>query len=288
MKILVLASGGDSQGMNRVLYRLAKKFRKNLYVCKYGFKGLINNRIEPASNYNFRACKNEAGVVIKSERSLKFATDEGFKKGLKNAKKFDFVIAMGGNGTSKGAQRLAENGVKTIFVPATIDNDVQGTDYTLGFHSAVRACCQAVRNVMPSMISLGRSCVFEVMGRLSPKIAENVAKILQADYVVATENDLDFPKIAKILIKNSKQEKSSMVILRENIMPVEKFVDKLKVLSKDANLHYFVVGRIQRGTKPTKVELKKADQIAKQVFKAVKKPKDFSFVFFDQGDCKIK
>ncbi len=288
MKILVIASGGDAPGMNRLIYQLGKHYGKNLYACKAGFSGLINNWIYPISNFDIKTFKNQAGVVIKSSRCPKFITDEGFKKGLKNAKKFDFVIILGGNGSAKGARRLAENGIKTIFVPATIDNDVDGSDYSLGFHTAVKACCNAVYNIMPSMEAFNRSCVFQVMGRRCDKIAQNVASVVGADVLVADENDLDFTKTAKILNANSKQEKSSIIIIRENIIPLEKFENSLKTLAKDVELKSFVVGHLQRGSNPSKVELKKADLIAKRIFKVIKLHLPAASIYFQNGTCQFK
>lgn len=288
MKLLVIASGGDAPGMNRLIYQLGKRYGKNLYACKAGFLGLINNWIYPISNFDIKTFKNQAGVVIKSSRCPKFITEEGFKKGLKNAKKFDFVIILGGNGSAKGARRLAENGVKTIFVPATIDNDVEGSDYSLGFHTAVKACCDAVYSIMPSMEAFNRSCVFQVMGRRCDKIAQNVASVVDADVLVADENDLNFTKTAKILNANFKQERSSIIIIRENILPLEKFAASVKTLAKDVELKTFIVGHLQRGNHPTKVELRKADQIAKRIFKATKLHLPAATIYFQNGKCQFK
>lgn len=288
MKVLVIASGGDTPGMNRVIFNLYKKFKDNLFACKRGFSGLIDGEIYPASVFEPKKYKNEAGVCIKSARCPRFITDEGFKKGLKNAKKFDAVVILGGNGSAKGAKRLAENGVKTIFAPATIDNDIEGSEYSLGFHTAVKACCDAVYNVMPSMNAFDRTCVFQVMGRRCDKIAKNVANAVGADALVASEEELNFQKIAKILNKNFKQETSSIIILRENILPVEKFISNLKTMTKGVEIKPFVVGHLQRGTKPSKVDIKKANQISKNILKAIKSNQKFAFTYFEEGCCKIK
>ena len=288
MKVLIIASGGDAPGMNKVIYNLYRRLKGNLFACKKGFAGLIDGTILPAQNFNPSKYKNEAGVCIKSARCPRFIHDEGFKKGLKNAKKFDAVVILGGNGSAKGAQRLAENGVKTIFVPATIDNDIAGGEYSLGFHTAVKACCDAVYNVMPSMNAFDRTCVFQVMGRRCNKIALNVAKMVNADALIANEDEIDFQHLAKVINKNYKQENSSIIILRENILPIDKFISTLKTFTKGVEIKPFIVGHLQRGKRPSKVDINKANQICKNIFKALKSEQKFSFIYFKEGQCKIK
>ena len=288
MKILILASGGDSPGMNKIIYQLYKKYKNSIYACKEGFKGLIDGQIFPLSEFQPEKFKNQAGACIKSARCAKFITDEGFKKGLKNAKKFDALVILGGNGSFKGAKRLAENGIKVVFVPATIDNDVEISEYSLGFHTAVKACCDAIYNIMPSMNTFNRCCIFEVMGRRCDKIATNVAKITNSDFLIANEKDIDFSKISKVINSNFKNNNSSFIIIRENILKLEKLVANLKLLCKNVEIKAFVVGHLQRGTTPTKVELLKAKTFSNNIIKALKKRNFLNAIVLENGKCIVK
>lgn len=271
MKILVLTSGGDAQGMNRFLYQIYKKFGKKVYACKYGFRGLIDGNFEPLKNFEPFKNRNQAGSCIKSARCPEFATVKGFKKGLANAKEFDWVIVLGGNGSYRGACQLSDNGVKTIFVPATIDNDVDNSEYSLGFHSAVKACCQYIKNTMPSMEAFNRCCFFEVMGRHHGAIAQSTALALESDFVICNEDDVDFGKMAKVVKENAKREHSSMIVVRENILPLSEFVSKLKNACPKVDIVGLRIGHFQRGFKPTKVERAMADAFAKQAIKVIRK-----------------
>lgn len=270
MKILLLASGGDAPGMNKIIFNLFKKYKSNIWACEGGFKGLIEGKISSLSRFEPEKFKNQAGCCIKSARCLEFKTEKGFKKGLKNAKKFDAVVILGGNGSFEGAKRLASKGVKVVFVPVTIDNDVEISEYSLGFHTAVKACCDAIYNIMPSMNAFNRCCVFEVMGRKYDKIAFAVAQVTNPDALISNEEDLNFSKISKIVRKNFKNNNSSFIVIRENILNLNKFVSTLKTMVKDIDIKTFVVGHLQRGTKPTRVDLKKANEFSKCIFKSIK------------------
>ena len=136
MKILILSSGGDAPGMNRFVWEIYKTFPKQTYFAYAGFTGLVNGQIFPLRDVINKSLKNEAGTVIKSSRCPEFKEDEVFKLGLENAKGFDVVIILGGNGSEKGAKQLFENGINTIFVPATIDNDVDDCAYSIEFSTA--------------------------------------------------------------------------------------------------------------------------------------------------------
>jgi len=283
MKVLVLTSGGDAAGMNKFIALISKAFKADAYGARAGFKGLINNDIAPLCEFKAGEYENDAGSCIYSSRCVEFATELGFKKGLKNAKKFDVVIVLGGNGSFKGAKQLAENGVRTIFVPATIDNDVEISEYSMGFHTAVKACCDYYYNTMPSMQAFNRCCVFEVMGRQHDAIAINTANAVGADYVVANKEDLQFDKISKVVKAGRNNGQAVGIIIRENIMPLSNVTSEISKRVKDADVKGVAVGYLQRGTKPTKVELKFASEFAGESIKAIKKKEGSFAVIFREG-----
>ncbi len=269
MKLLVLTSGGDAPGMNMVLYLLYKEFGKDLYACRAGFKGLINNDILPISEFKPQKYAKCAGSCIKCSRCPEFKEEKWFKIALENAKKFDVVIVMGGNGSYKGCQDLHRNGVRTIFIPSTIDNDVTVSDYSIGFHTAVNACQKMIENIMPTMEAFDRCCVFETMGRNSEKIARCTANSQLCDYLIASKDDIDYPKIAEIVKNNHQLGHSSCIVMKEKLMKQSTFISSLQKLVPEVEIRGTVIGYVQRGSKPTIIELEYAKFFAKLIIKVL-------------------
>ncbi len=268
MKVLVLCSGGDGPGMNRFIYELYRTFRGEIYFANAGFLGLTDGQIFPLEmNEKY---KDLAGTVIKSSRFPEFKEKVAFEKGLENAKKFDAVVILGGNGSEKGAKELYENGANTIFVPGTIDNDVEDSTYAIGFLTAVKEGVYAVKNSMPSIQSFNNSCIFEVMGRQHQAIAKAVAKEVDADVLIVEKKDFDVEKIKNIILKNLVNDKSTCIVARENIMPAEKMAKALNTALGQEIVKYHIVGRTQRGGVPTKEELAMATKLAKETIFCIK------------------
>ncbi len=286
MKILVLVSGGDAPGINKFLFELNNAF-KDCFAVVGGFRGLIDNNIVPLSSFNPKIYQNEAGAIIKSSRCPEFKEEKYFKKALANAKKFDCLVILGGNGSAKGAKELQDNGMRTIFVPCTIDNDVDGSDYSIGYHSAVMACNFVIENIMPSMEAFNRCCVFEVMGRKCDAIAKAVANMADVDYLIANEVDLDYKKIVKVIKDKYKKGHASSIVLRENITNIQTLCQKLEEESK-VTVKYNVIGHIQRGFKPTKLELKNAKAFAVNAIKAIKNSEESHAVLMKKGKIVIE
>lgn len=269
-KILVVCSGGDAPGMNRFLYNLNSAFKGQVYFGLAGFQGLIDNQIFPLLNNVKKETRNSAGAVIKSGRCPEFQTKKFFKLALENVKDFNCVIVLGGNGSEKGAKELFENNVNSIFVPATIDNDVEGSFYSIGFSTAVKECIYTVKNTMPSIQAMGNSCLFEVMGRKDPAIAKAVAREVGADFCVASKTDLDYEKMKNIILKKFIKSESACIIVQENIERIDKIAQKLNELLMFDHMKYQIVGRTQRGGVPTKKELQMADKFAREVVRCIK------------------
>jgi len=285
MKLLVLVSGGDAPGINMFLAQINKKV-KNIDAVEGGYRGLIDGNIKPLASFEPDKYKDQAGAVIKSSRCPEFKEDKNFNKALKVANNYDCLIILGGNGSYKGAERLFENGVRTIFVPTTIDNDVEGSEYSLGFHTAVKSCCYTIKNVMPSMEAFNRCCVFEVMGRKCDAITQAVASAMQADYVIAKEEDINFAKITKIIRQRKKENHSSFIVLRENIVNINEFCMDLQEKS-GVEVRNNIVGHIQRGFKPTSVDLKTAQKFADVTIKAIHKTHNSYAIVMDDGKVNV-
>ena len=269
MKVLVLASGGDAAGTNKFIATLYKKFGKNLYACRGGFWGLYKNDIVPASYFEPLKYQDAAGCCIKTTRFPNFKEKQYFSVALKNALNYDALVVIGGNGTKQGARALADNGARVVFVPGTIDNDVEDSDYSMGFHTAVKAVCEAVRNVMPSMESHTRSCIFETMGRHCGKIAQTAAQIIQPEAVITEKKELNENKLSKVIKERFEKGMSTTIIMRENVCDSRALSAKLSEKLAPIEVRTFVVGHLQRGSKPSKQELTIATRFAKGTIKAI-------------------
>ena len=268
MKVLVLCSGGDAPGMNRFIYSFSRKLEGELFYAKEGFKGLVEGKIFRIDERNIEEAKDEAGTIVLTSRYPEFKEQKFFNKGVKNAKIFDYVIILGGNGSQQGAKRLSENKVNTIFVPATIDNDVLDSSYSIGFDSAVNQCVYVVNNTMPSIQSTLQTCFFEIMGNKSSLLTKTVSNIVNADYTICEEKDIDYKKIGKIIKENLKKEKATLIVIKEKIKNVYEIEKDLE------DMGYYVwsqiVAKLQRGGKPTKKELQMADKFADSTIKVIK------------------
>ena len=288
MKVLILASGGDAPGMNKFISKLAQHFGKDLYACKRGFRGLYENEIYPIKYFDTLKQANSAGCCITSARFPEFKEKQIFDKAVANAKAYDAVVVLGGNGSQKAVIDMEKAGVKAVFVPCTIDNDVEENDYSIGFDTAVESVCYVYNNVMPSMEAFSRSCVFVTMGKHSGNIAKAAAKLVKPDIVIVEESQLDEEKIIEAIKKNYSKEKSTSIILRENIVDVNKLCKTISEKIKPAEIRAFVVGYLQRGSKPTSRELRIAYQFALATIKAIRIKKLPIAVLMEGGKIILK
>lgn len=277
MKIVILASGGDAPGMNMCIHKLTKRFtflnKNEVYACKYGFKGLIDSNFEKMTTKQTRKHKNEAGVFIKTSRCLEFKSEEGLKKAVNNLKNFnvDYVIVLGGDGSLKGSVALMQKKIKVIFIPATIDKDLNYDTYSLGFYTAVGACCQYIHDVRPTMDAFDRACIYEIMGRDCSKLTNFVGDISKADLVINKENvnQIDW----QILKKKYENKPSLTIVLQERILPPKQIEEKI-ISVTGGNVRYCVVGYVQRGKTPSKIDKIYAKRFAKVAYHAFLKKKD--------------
>ena len=258
-RIAVLTSGGDAPGMNACLRSIVRHATTNgveIVGFKRGYQGLIDNDFEVL---NFRSVGNilqMGGTILKTSRSEDFMTEEGFSLAQKNLKnnKIDGLIVIGGDGSYKGAKKLAESGVKVIAIPATIDNDLYYTDYTIGFDTAVNTIVDITNNIRDTSLSHDRISVIEVMGAGCGDIALNVGIACGADQILVPEVKVDLNKV----YKNIKQhfdngKKFSIIVVNETFGTAEDISNDLqnKVGLESRPL---VVGHIQRGGSPSRID----------------------------------
>ena len=284
MNIAILGSGGDGAGMNKCLFEIAKRLKRHNIIMFYrGYQGLIDNTVIKLSLPILRKEEGKGGIIIKSSRSPEFMTEMGFNKAVQTLKshRIDVLIIMGGNGSLKGARELIKSGINVLFIPTTIDNDISESDYSIGFDTAVANAVDFVKKVDTSMQAFDRTCIYEVMGRHAPDIAERVAKITNADFCYtsnSTKEDM-VNSIKKVL----KSDLSPKIILQENVVDANELKDYLNSKIDGLDIKVAIVGYVQRGGDATKRELKMAKQFAKNICNLVAN-KDFNkIVCYDKA-----
>lgn len=273
MNVLVLTSGGDAPGMNAVVHHITKylsKRRHRVFASLYGFQGLLDNNVVLLTTSETNKHKNKAGSFIKSSRCLEFKREKGQKRAIETLEKrqIDLVIAIGGDGTFRGSKTLKDYGKDVIFIPGTIDKDLHYETYSVGFNTASHACQKYIESVRPTMEAFDRVCIYEVMGRDNPSLANDVALKVQADLLINIENknSIDWESF------QIKYEKNPVltVVLQEKILPMHYVESLIEEKTNGGGVRSCVIGYVQRGTRPTKIEIKNARLFAKEISKMVK------------------
>ncbi len=258
-KIGVLTSGGDAPGMNaaiRSITRTACYHGIEVMGIKWGLEGLIKGYIEPMESISVSNIIQKGGTVLKSSRSEAFMTVEGRKQAadILNAHGIDGLVAIGGNGTFRGCQVFTEEySIPTIGIPGTIDNDLSGTDYTLGYDTAVNTALEAVDRIRDTADSHDRLFFIEVMGRDAGFIAMNVGLGGGAEGILIPESNHDFDYAVENLRKGWQREKtSSIIVVAEGDQEggVFDIVKKMKPLIPNFEYRVSILGHLQRGGKP--------------------------------------
>ncbi len=256
-RIGVLTSGGDAPGMNaaiRSVVRTAISSHLEVIGILRGYYGLINEEIQPLGHRSVSNVINRGGTILKTSRCDEFLTKEGQQKAVEAIKrnKIDGLVIIGGDGSYKGALAL-QNGwnIPCIGVPGTIDNDLNGTDSTIGFDTALNTALEAIDKIRDTVSSLERIFIVEVMGKFSGHIALNVALAAGAEQVVIPERIFDINQMCQEITEGYIRGKASwIIILAEGVIKAQELADKI---TKNTYLETRVVvlGHIQRGGIPT-------------------------------------
>ena len=226
-KIGILTSGGDAPGMNAAVRAVARKaMDENIEVMGIygGYAGLIDGHIEPLGPRSVSNIIARGGTMLYSNRCLEFKTEEGMRTAVETCRKneIDAIVAMGGDGTFRGATDLSNRGIPTIGVPCTIDNDITATDYTIGFDSAMNTTLGMLDCLRDTCESHARCNVVEVMGRDCGAIALNTA--LAAGAVAAVIPEIPFDEaelIARIKAMVEAKKRSFLVVVSEGVLTAD-------------------------------------------------------------------
>ena len=256
-KIGIVTSGGDAPGMNaaiRAVVRTAIPKKMEVIGFKRGYAGLLNNDIRHLGLRTVGGIIHLGGTILRTERCPEFKTDEGIAKAAEVLKENDIsaLVVIGGDGSFKGASKLRKaSGIQMIGIPASIDNDIAGTDTTIGFDTAVNTAVQAIDKIRDTAMSHGRVFIVEVMGRRRGFLALEVGLTVGAEVILVPEVTRDIEDVCDTLIKSRKKEKEySIIVVAEGFGDSSKLKNEITKRT-GFEVRLTILGHIQRGGSPT-------------------------------------
>ena len=278
-RIGVLTSGGDAPGMNpcvRSVVRTALYHGIECYGIRRGYNGLISGDIIRLDEKNISHIINRGGTILYTARSQEFMTEEGQRKAASTCKflGLDGIVAIGGDGTFRGAAALSKFGINVICIPATIDNDICCTNYSIGFDTAANTAIECIDKLRDTMQSHERCSVVEVMGRNAGYLAMYVGLAVGATAVLVPEKSFDFDRdvIEKIRQARLNGFTHYMIVVAEGAGSASDIAAKIKS-AIDLDPRVTVLGHIQRGGCPTgrdRVNATKMGYLAVEMLRAGK------------------
>ena len=278
-KIGILTSGGDAPGMNaaiRSFVRSAEFNNVEIIGVQRGFQGLIEGSFEQLEMRSVSNILSTGGTFLRSARSIGFLDKKKRNIAYKNLKNHNInaLVVIGGNGSLTGASVFSEEfNVPVIGIPASIDNDVFGTDFSIGYNTALETIVKSVDKIRDTANSHNRLFFIEVMGRKSGNLALNSSLASGACFVILPEKDFQLIDLVKRLEENKKRNKeSSIVIVAEgnNYGPSYKIAEDLSKVYSAYEPKVTILGHIQRGGKPSSFDRILASQLGMAALEALK------------------
>ena len=272
-RIGLLTSGGDAPGMNaaiRAVVRSGIYFGMEMFGIERGYAGLMDDSVIPMEMRSVSNIVQSGGTKLRTARCLEMMTEEGKRKAVATLEKhgIEGLVVIGGDGSFRGARALTEEfGVPTIGIPGTIDNDLEYTDYTLGFDTAVNTCLDIINKLRDTMTSHERVSVVEVMGRHCGDIALYSGIASGAEIIVVPEVKYDMDEIVeKVNRSRASGKHSNIIVVAEGVMSADDFAGKLQ-----AHTPYSVrptcIGHVQRGGSPTMADRMLAAQFGNKAIR---------------------
>lgn len=274
-KIAVLTSGGDAPGMNAAVRAVVRKaIFEGLEVAGVfnGYQGLIDGKIELLQLGSVGDIIQRGGTMLRSARCPEFETAEGREKALKQIKLngIEGVVVIGGDGSFRGALELSKLGIPCACVPATIDNDINGTDFTIGFDTALNTVIDAIDKIRDTATSHERTFIIEVMGRNAGDLALWAGLAGGAETILIPEETYDMPDILERLRRGTDRgKKHSIIIVAEGVMSASSLAEKL-ITEESIDTRVSVLGHIQRGGSPSARDRVLASQFGARAVEALK------------------
>lgn len=251
-----MTSGGDSPGMNasiRAVTRTALYHGLEVIGIRRGYEGLLDGDFVPMTRSTVGGILMHGGTILRTARCPEFMRPEGVNAGVSKLKEndIDALVVIGGDGSFHGALELHKRGVQVVGVPGTIDNDMAGTDCTIGFDTACNTALECISKLRDTASSHDRMFIVEVMGRHAGFLALETAVACGAEFVLVPEIPADIEAIIKKIHYAKEHGKThSIIVLAEGVMPAHELADKLKGRC-DYDPRIVVLGHIQRGGAPS-------------------------------------
>jgi len=257
-RIGVLTSGGDAPGMNacvRAVVRTATFHGVEVMGIHEGYQGMIRGEIKLMTTRDVGGIIQQGGTIIQTARSKEFMTKQGQREAVRelNENGIDGVVVIGGDGSLNGARALSALGVKVIGIPASIDNDIPGTEMSIGVDTALNTIIHAIDQLRDTASSHNRAFLVETMGRNCGYLAQVSAIISGAEMVLLPGVDVDIQGVAK-LIENSyiKGKNHAIIVVAEGAsLSATEISQQLKDLDVGFSTRVTILGHIQRGGRPT-------------------------------------
>lgn len=256
----VLTSGGDASGMNAAIRAVTRSAIFNGFTVKgiyRGYEGLINDEIKEMTTQDVSSIIQRGGTILKTARSTEFMTPEGRKKAYDNIVKegIDALVVIGGNGSLAGAKALAdEYDIPCIGLPGTIDNDLYGTDVTIGYDTALNTIVECVDKIRDTATSHDRIFFVEVMGRDAGFLAQNSAIASGAEAAIIPEDRTDVDQLEKFIGRGFRKSKNSSIVLVSE-SPKDGgamyYADRVKKEYPQYDVRVTILGHLQRGGSPS-------------------------------------
>lgn len=261
-KLAVFTSGGDSPGMNaciRAVVRTASYHNLEVTGIMHGYEGLIRNEFIPLGPKSVANIIQRGGTVLKTARSKRFLALEGRQKAVENLIKHDIdgIVAIGGDGTFRGALELSKMcAIPIVGCPGTIDNDLVGTDFTIGYDTAINTVVEAVDKIRDTAESHDRLFFVEVMGRDAGLIALRSGIGVGAECILMPETKTDIEDLIKRLEGGRKSKSSKIIIVAEGDEAGGAFTiaEQVKKRLPDYDTRVTILGHIQRGGNPSAMD----------------------------------
>lgn len=255
MKIAVLTSGGDAPGMNagiRAVVRTGEMYGHEVYGVKNGYKGLVDGDFVKLTHQSVSGMLSRGGTFLGTSRLPEFKDINVRQEAVDQLTEFgiDALVTIGGDGTYHGASELTKMGVKVIGLPGTIDNDIAGTDYTIGFATAVETIVDAIDKLRDTSNSHQRVSIIEVMGRRSGDLAVFAGICGGAEYIITPENPVDKQEMLDTIRKYKNQgRRHAVIVVTEKLFDVHQLAKEISEESGFSS-RATVLGYIQRGGSP--------------------------------------
>ncbi|MBR1706795.1 MAG: 6-phosphofructokinase [Bacteroidales bacterium] len=258
----VLTSGGDAPGMNaciRAITRSAIYNGMKVIGIYRGYEGLINKEFQEFTSSSVSNTIQRGGTILKTARSLAFMTEEGRKKAYDNMVEagIDALCVIGGNGSLSGAQLFArEYDIPIIGLPGTIDNDLYGTDSTIGYDSALNTIVECVDKIRDTANSHDRIFFVEVMGRDAGFLAQNSAIASGAEAAIIPEDRTDVDQLAEFIGRGMRKSKNSSIVLvseaqKDGVGGAMYYAERVRKEYPEFNVRVTILGHLQRGGTPS-------------------------------------